>query len=138
MELSEEIREVAEGAYETDEDMFSAVEDLVTNIRPQESGEMKSMSETREDYRKHLKSKAEKIYSGFKQFDEWAMLWRGWLYPCRRPSVGGKQQRHYNLPTVLQKTIQTVGVSSFSAQKWVRMNSKIAWFLTYPESITSA
>ncbi|MDT2261623.1 DnaB-like helicase C-terminal domain-containing protein [Paenibacillus larvae] len=47
------------------------------------------MSDTREDYRKHLKSKAEEIYSGFKQFDEWAMLWRGWLYILAgRPSVG--------------------------------------------------
>ncbi|ETK25585.1 replicative DNA helicase [Paenibacillus larvae subsp. larvae DSM 25719] len=89
IELSDEIREVASGEHDSDEDMFSAVEDLVTNIRPQESGEMKSMSDTREDYRKHLKSKAEKIYSGFKQFDEWAMLWRGWLYILAgRPSVG--------------------------------------------------
>ncbi|MEV2349417.1 DnaB-like helicase N-terminal domain-containing protein, partial [Paenibacillus larvae] len=89
IELSDEIKEVASGDYESDEDMFTAVEDLVTNIRPQESGEMKSMSETREDYRNHLKSRAEKLYSGFKQFDEWAMLWRGWLYILAgRPSVG--------------------------------------------------
>ncbi|MDT2243105.1 hypothetical protein P7H22_26095 [Paenibacillus larvae] len=85
---------------------FQAVEDLVTNIRPQESGEMKSKQwRLREGLNgKHLKSKAEKIYSGFKQFDEWAMLWRGWLSISCREAFGRENSKGItNLPTVLQK-----------------------------------
>ncbi|RAV18864.1 replicative DNA helicase [Paenibacillus contaminans] len=87
--LADEVKEAADGDHATDEEMFAAVEELVADIWPQESGEMKSMAEIREKYKKHLKSKAEKLLTGFLQFDEWAQLWRGWLYILAgRPSVG--------------------------------------------------
>lgn len=88
-QLSDQVRTAADGDYDTEEDMFDAVEELTADIRPQESGEMLSMAETREAYKRHLKSMAEKLTTGFQQFDEWAKLWRGWLYVLAgRPSVG--------------------------------------------------
>ncbi|MEY9096320.1 replicative DNA helicase [Paenibacillus sp. RC84] len=87
--LTDKIRDEVDGDYETEEEMFSAVEELVSDIRPQESGEMRSMSESRQAYKKHLTSVAERLRTGFKQYDEWSQLHRGWLYILAgRPSVG--------------------------------------------------
>lgn len=88
-DLSHQIQMTADADYETEEEMFVAVEELVGDIRPQESGEMLGMKETRAAYKKHLESKAEKLRTGFEQFDEWSQLWREWLYVLAgRPSVG--------------------------------------------------
>lgn len=91
VELGAVIARIAqEGEFEDDEAYFAAIEDAVTEIRPQETGKMQSLAEIRERYFQHLKSKAEKLLTGFfPQFDEWAQLWRGWLYIIAgRPSVG--------------------------------------------------
>lgn len=76
--------------YETDEEMFAEIEELVQTLRPTENAKMKSFSETREEYFKHLKTPAQYIKTNFDQFDNWAKgLWRGWLFvSAGRPSVG--------------------------------------------------
>ncbi|MET1176959.1 DnaB-like helicase C-terminal domain-containing protein [Peribacillus simplex] len=76
--------------YETDEEFFSYVEQLVTELRPVDNAKMLSFSETRDEYYKHLKTPAEFIKSGFSEYDKWAQgLWRGWLFiSAGRPSVG--------------------------------------------------
>ncbi|GIN38483.1 replicative DNA helicase [Heyndrickxia oleronia] len=88
--LGYQISALSREDYESDEEYFSAVESLVADLRPQENGKMKSFAETRQDYFKHLITKAEFIPTGFKQFDEWANgLWRGWLFiSAGRPSAG--------------------------------------------------
>lgn len=76
--------------YETDEDFFTAIEELVAEMRPKDNSQMLSIEETRDSYFKYLNTKAEIIPTGFRQFDEWAHgLWRGWLFvSAGRPSVG--------------------------------------------------
>ncbi|SDD28289.1 replicative DNA helicase [Paenibacillus sp. UNCCL117] len=76
--------------FESDEDYFAAVEERVFDIRPQNTSKMRSFADMRKDYFDHLKSKAAKLLTGvFKQFDEWAMIWMGWLYIIAgRPGVG--------------------------------------------------
>ncbi len=76
--------------YETDEEFFSYVEQLVTELRPVDNAKMLSFSETRDEYYTHLKTPAEFIKSGFSEYDKWAQgLWRGWLFiSAGRPSVG--------------------------------------------------
>lgn len=75
--------------FETDEDLFNAVDDEVFEIRPKVVSKMRSFAETRKSYFEHLFSKVAKILSGFKGYDEWAQLWLGWLYILAgRPSVG--------------------------------------------------
>lgn len=76
--------------YDTDEEFFSYVESLVSEMRPQDTSKMRNFTEMRQDYIKHLKTPAQYIPTGFKAFDEWAKgLWRGWLYVLAgRPSVG--------------------------------------------------
>lgn len=76
--------------YETDEEFFSYVEQLVTELRPVDNAKMLSFSETRDEYYTHLKTPAEFIKTGFSEYDKWAQgLWRGWLFiSAGRPSVG--------------------------------------------------
>lgn len=76
--------------YESDEEFFSYVEQLVTELRPQDNEQMLNFSDTREEYYTHLKTPAEFIKTGFDEFDKWAQgLWRGWLFiSAGRPSVG--------------------------------------------------
>ncbi|OIK13563.1 DNA helicase [Bacillus sp. MUM 116] len=76
--------------YESDEEFFSYVENLIAEMRPQDNAKMLSFSETKEEYYTHLKTPAEFIKTGFTEFDKWAQgLWRGWLFvSAGRPSVG--------------------------------------------------
>ncbi|MET1177542.1 DnaB-like helicase C-terminal domain-containing protein [Peribacillus simplex] len=76
--------------YESDEEFFSYVEQLVTELRPIDNAKMLSFSETREEYYTHLKTPAEFIKTGFSEYDKWAQgIWRGWLFvSAGRPSVG--------------------------------------------------
>jgi len=76
--------------YESDEEFFSYVESLITELRPQDNSKMLSFSESKEEYYTHLKTPAEFIKTGFTEFDKWAQgLWRGWLFvSAGRPSVG--------------------------------------------------
>lgn len=76
--------------YESDEEFFSNIEQLVQEMRPQDSAKMKSFTETKDSYFEHLSKKASHIKTGFSQFDAWAKgLWRGWLFvSAGRPSVG--------------------------------------------------
>lgn len=76
--------------YESDEEFFSYIEGLVSEMRPQDNAKMKTFAEMRQDYFKHLKTPAQYIPTGFEQFDNWAKgLWRKWLFvSAGRPSVG--------------------------------------------------
>lgn len=76
--------------YDSDEEFFSYIEALVSEMRPQDDSKMTSFKEMREQYFKHLRTPAEYIPTGFKNFDEWAKgLWRKWLFvSAGRPSVG--------------------------------------------------
>lgn len=88
--MGEIITGMSRDDYETDEDFFTNIEQLVSEMRPQDTAKMKSFSESRTDYFDHLKKKAQVIKTGFKQFDNWAKgAWRGWLWiVAGRPSVG--------------------------------------------------
>ncbi|WP_019123606.1 DnaB-like helicase N-terminal domain-containing protein, partial [Brevibacillus massiliensis] len=75
------IMELSREDFESDEEYFAAVEQLVSELRPREVGKMSSFRENKERYFEHLTKKAEFVLTGFNQFDEWAKgLWRGWLY----------------------------------------------------------
>lgn len=76
--------------YESDEEFFSTVENLIGEMRPQDNAKMLSFSETKDEYYTHLKTPAEFIKTGFDEYDKWAKgLWRGWLFvSAGRPSVG--------------------------------------------------
>ncbi|CAM5794738.1 DnaB-like helicase C-terminal domain-containing protein [Brevibacillus borstelensis] len=85
-----EIANLAQEDFSTDEEYFAAIEDKVAQLRPQEIGKMKSLSESKQSYFDHLTKQAEFVKTGFTQYDEWAKgVWRGWLYVLAgRPSVG--------------------------------------------------
>lgn len=89
-EAGEKLIEAAlEGEFESDEDFIAAAEDIVSELRPKQNSKMRSIAESKKDYYNHLTSKVQKLKTGFKQFDDWAQLWRGWLYVLAgRPSVG--------------------------------------------------
>lgn len=88
-EIGREITELQRSDYESDDEYFTAVETLIGDLRPEAFADMRSFSEMEQAYFTHLKRKAEKMLSGFDQFDRWASLWRGWLYVLAgRPSVG--------------------------------------------------
>jgi len=90
-ELARKIEAAADEDYEDDEDYFARIEEMVDEIRPAQDTEMVSLAEARDDYFRHLKSRAEKLPTGlFKQFDAWAGgMWRGWLYILAgRPGAG--------------------------------------------------
>ncbi|MNW32480.1 Replicative DNA helicase [compost metagenome] len=85
-----QIMNLTYGNFESDEDYFSAVEDIIDDLRPSHVAKMRSMRESRDRYFEHIESSPEKLKTGyFKQFDSWSQLWRGWLYIIAgRPSVG--------------------------------------------------
>lgn len=84
-----EIAALSREDFESDEEYFATVEEMVDELRPRETAEMRSFTETKKEYMDHLKNKAGKVLSGFEQFDKWAQIWRGWLYVMAgRPSVG--------------------------------------------------
>lgn len=87
---AEIIQGMSRNDYETDEEFFSYVENLVTEMRPQEVEKMRSFADSRESYFKHLSTKAQYIETRFEQYDAWAKgLWRKWLFvSAGRPSVG--------------------------------------------------
>jgi replicative DNA helicase len=89
-ELARKIEAAADDDYETDEEFFATMDELVDELRPKVQTKMRSFKESRGSYFEHLKSKAAKLLTGvFKQFDDWAMLWLGWLYIIAgRPGVG--------------------------------------------------
>jgi replicative DNA helicase len=76
--------------YESDEEFFSYIDSLVSEMRPQETAKMRSFAESKESYFKHLSTKAQYIETRFEQYDAWAKgLWRKWLFvSAGRPSVG--------------------------------------------------
>lgn len=90
IEYGQKLIDMAGEDFETDEEFLAAVEDEVLELRPTTLNKMRSFRDMKDDYYRHLREKAAKLKTGlFKQFDEWAQLWRGWLYVLAgRPSVG--------------------------------------------------
>ncbi|USK46322.1 replicative DNA helicase [Cytobacillus oceanisediminis] len=88
--MGEIIAGMSRDDYETDEEYFSNIEALVQEMRPQDTAKMRSFTESKEDYKKHLETPTDYIKTGFLRFDNWAKgLGRGWLYvSAGRPSVG--------------------------------------------------
>lgn len=88
--MGEIISGLSRDDYESDEEYFQRIEDLVSEMRPQDTGKMKSFSESKDQYFEHLSKKAEHIYTRFPQFDIWSKgLWRQDLFvSAGRPSVG--------------------------------------------------
>ena len=88
--MGEIIKGLSRSDYDSDEDYFSSIETLVSEMRPQDNVKMRSFSESKADYFEHLSKRADYIKTGFKFFDTWAKgLWRGWLFvSAGRPSVG--------------------------------------------------
>ncbi|MCM3487871.1 AAA family ATPase [Alkalihalophilus marmarensis] len=90
IEIGKQIEDLSSESFPSDEDYFSAVEDLVENIRPQNTGEMESLKEFKESYFKHLTTPVSRVLTGFSQFDEWSNgLGRTDLFvSAGRPSMG--------------------------------------------------
>lgn len=55
----------------------AGVEQLVTDLRPEDNAKMLSFSETKSEYYTHLKTPAEFIKTGFKEYDRWAHYGEG-------------------------------------------------------------
>lgn len=79
-----------ETEHDDDESFFQELERIALSVRPNVSGEMKSLAEARTEYFHFLSQKDDFINSGFPNFDEWmGGIGRGWLYILAgRPSVG--------------------------------------------------
>lgn len=73
-----------------DEEFFQQLERTALSVRPRTNGEMKSLTETKQEYFDYLNTKEDFIFTGFNNFDEWMNgIGRGWLYILAgRPSVG--------------------------------------------------
>lgn len=89
-DVGERIANLQHEEFESDEDYFTEIERLVSEVRPQEDGKMMSLADSRAGYFEHLVKKAEFVPTGFTKYDKWARgLWRGWLFvSAGRPSVG--------------------------------------------------
>jgi replicative DNA helicase len=87
---AKQIETLSEEDFETDEEYFAAIENLISELRPKEAGMMRSIKETRKNYFDHLKKQVEFILTGFKEYDNWSNgLGRGDLHILAgRPSVG--------------------------------------------------
>ncbi|GIO22451.1 DnaB-like helicase C-terminal domain-containing protein [Oceanobacillus sp. J11TS1] len=91
VEMGEQIKALSRDDFDTDDDYFSAVESLVSELRPDERGKMKNLLDVRKEYFSYLMDKrVNYIETGFSQFDTWAKgLYRGDLVVLAgRPSVG--------------------------------------------------
>lgn len=88
--VGNEIVSLSRKEFESDVEYFAAIEDLVDELRPKQVSKMQNFKEMRKEYFEKKKAKAEKIKTGwFEKYDNWAQLWRGWLYVLAgRPGVG--------------------------------------------------
>lgn len=117
MELGPKLNKLINKDFETDEDLFCAVDDIVSEIRPNMVSKMKNFAEMRKDYFEHLKSKAAKILSGMKSQDEWSEMWLGWLYILAgRPSVG-KTAKALQMGCGIAKSNPNAGCVSIYSQE---------------------
>jgi replicative DNA helicase len=88
--MVEIVKGMSRDDYESDEEYFSYIERLVSDLRPEDNAKMLSFSESRDEYYQHLKTPNERIKTGFNEFDKWSGgLGKGWLFvSAGRPSVG--------------------------------------------------
>lgn len=89
LDVAKEIAQLTYGNFDSDEDYFAALEELVDELRPGQAAKMRSFAESRKEYFTHIETSPDKLKTGFEQFDAWSQIWRGWLYIIAgRPSVG--------------------------------------------------
>nr|WP_278429813.1 DnaB-like helicase C-terminal domain-containing protein [Brevibacillus laterosporus] len=81
---------LSEENFESDEEYYSAVESVLSNLRPNDTGKMQHVKDFREEYFEHLSKEPDTLKTGFIGFDDWAGgVQRGWLYILAgRPSAG--------------------------------------------------
>ena len=79
-----------ESGFESDEDYFSAIEQVISKLRPQENGSVMRFGDLKDRYIAYLKTKDDLVLTGFPKFDQWmGGVGRGWLYIiAARPSTG--------------------------------------------------
>lgn len=90
-EIGQKIAQLAmDDGVEDEEALFHEIERLTEKLRPDSSGDMKSLADARDEYFTFLSIKDDFIFTGFPRFDEWmGGIGRGWLYILAgRPSVG--------------------------------------------------
>ncbi len=73
-DVGQKIKNLVYEEFETDEDYFTAIERLVSDVRPEDNGQMESLADARMKYFEHLITKAEFILTGFPKFDKWARV----------------------------------------------------------------
>lgn len=90
LKAAEAIRELSEQSHESDEGYLQQVERIMNSLRSGDAGNMKHISETKQEYMDYLQEKEDYILTGFKKLDEWSGgMGRGWLVIIAgRPSVG--------------------------------------------------
>ena len=88
--VGQKISDLLHEDFESDEEYFTEIERLVSEVRPKDDGKMQSLADSRQGYFEHLLKRAEFVPTGFPHYDNWAHgLWRGWLFvSAGRPSVG--------------------------------------------------
>lgn len=72
------------------EEYFTKVERLAASLRPNNFGNMKHLSETKQEYLEYLNTKENYLMTGFQKFDEWSggLPRGGLIIIAGRPSVG--------------------------------------------------
>lgn len=89
--MAEKIRQLAiEKEFDDEEELFQEIEKMTDSIRPDKSGDLVSIKDSRGKYFDYLAKEDDLIKTGFSHFDNWmGGLGRGWLYIlAARPSVG--------------------------------------------------
>lgn len=81
---------LADQEFDSTEDYLNELERIAESVRPNSNGDMKHLSETKQEYFDYLDTKDDFVFTGFRAFDEWmGGIGRGWLYILAgRPSVG--------------------------------------------------
>lgn len=99
------MRMATEEEYPTDDEFFAETDRFLNTIRPQTNGDMKHVSEYRQEYFDYLAETEDFIYSGFNPFDEWMGGYgRGWLIiKAGRPSVGKTAKTLQEIVSIAQQ-----------------------------------
>lgn len=129
IEAGTRIMEIAQdGDIEDDETLFRKVEHEAMSVRPQNSGDIKSLADSRQEYFDYLNSNEDFIYTGFKLFDEWmGGIGRNWLYIlAARPSVGKTAKMLQMIRNVAEQNVGDILVWSQEMNRNQLLNRMMA------------
>lgn len=81
---------VEEREQETESEVYQAVDAKLISLQAAEKTQLVSVKDNRDNYRKHITSKPQKVLTGLPAYDRWAKgIGRQWLYVLSgRPGVG--------------------------------------------------